>query len=75
MISNFDMIREYTNGEALDQDFHFQDHIDCHIPIQIYRNNQHVDIGFVERYSSPYVKINNTYYHRNSYTFISRPGY
>lgn len=75
VITNFDMIHVYIHGEALNQDLHFQDHIDCHIPIQAYCNNKHVDIGFVERYSSSYIKMNGTYYSRNNYTFISRPGY
>jgi hypothetical protein len=65
----------YSNGEKLTEDLHFQDHIDCIVPIQIYMNQQHSDIGFIEKYGSGYVKVNDTFYNRDTYVFISRPGY
>lgn len=65
----------YSNGEKLTEDLHFQDHIDYFVPIQIYIEQQHSDIGFIEKYCSSYVKVNDTFYNRDAYVFISRPGY
>lgn len=65
----------YTNGQQLTEDDHFLDHIEHEVPIQIYFEKQHNDIGFVELVSVHYVKVNNTLYSRNFFTFISRPGY
>lgn len=65
----------YLNGQQLTEDRHFQDHIIHEVPVQIYLDKNHNDIGFVEKVSSHYVKMNNTFYSRNIYTFISRPGY
>lgn len=65
----------YINGEKLTKDLHFQDHMDCIVPVQIYCNQGHSDIGFIEKFSSLFVKMNNTFYNRDEYTFISRPGY
>lgn len=63
------------HGATLSEDEHFQFHIQAHIPVQIYDLHQHDDIGYIERFCSSYVKVNNTYYHREQFTFISRPGY
>ena len=65
----------YSNGQVLFEDKHFQDHIEHHVPVQIYYQNCHKDIGFVERYTPSFIKVNRTYYYRHVYTFISRPGY
>jgi hypothetical protein len=65
----------YTNGQQITSNNHFQDHVKQHIPIQIYHNARHRDIGFVEKFSYDYVKVNDTFYSRQRYTFISRPGY
>lgn len=65
----------YVNGQILTEDLQFQDHIDHEVPIQIYKNNHHNDIGFVEQVSSHYIKLNDTFYNRSHFTFISRPGY
>lgn len=65
----------YYNGEKLTDDIHFQDHLEEFIPIQVYLEHQHSDIGFIKKFCSTYVKINETYYHRDAYVFISRPGY
>jgi hypothetical protein len=65
----------YENGQPLINDSHFQDHVACRVPVQVYYQNQHKDIGYVEAYSSNFVKVNNTYYNRHLYVFLSRPGY
>ncbi|AHD07641.1 hypothetical protein ERICII_03966 [Paenibacillus larvae subsp. larvae DSM 25430] len=65
----------YDNGQPLLQDCHFQDHIEAEVPVQVYYQNSHKDIGFVRYYTTNFIKINNTYYSRHRFTFISRPGY
>ncbi|GAB2715763.1 hypothetical protein ACFQWB_16955 [Paenibacillus thermoaerophilus] len=65
----------YTNGQRLYDDKHFMDHLDHEVPIQIYLDGKHKDIGFVERVSEHFVRVNNTYYNRSMYWFVSRPGY
>jgi hypothetical protein len=63
------------NGKLLMHDSHFQDHLEALVPVQVYYQNKHKDIGFVEYYTSNFIKVNNTFYNRFLYTFISRPGY
>ncbi|MFS0836376.1 hypothetical protein [Paenibacillus sp. 1P03SA] len=65
----------YDNGQQLYQDDHFQDHLEAEVPVQVYYLNSHKDIGFVYHYSSHFIKINNTFYNRGMFTFVSRPGY
>jgi hypothetical protein len=65
----------YLNGQQLTLDHHFQDHIDASIPVQVYYQNLHKDIGFVEVYTSHFIKVNNTFYSRNMHEFLSRAGY
>lgn len=65
----------YLKGYILTKDQHFQHHLVQGIPVQIYDELQHSDIGYIERYGAEYVKMNNIYYHRGQYLFISRPGY
>ncbi|XEC94986.1 hypothetical protein AB6A23_27620 [Paenibacillus tarimensis] len=65
----------YLNGQQLVDDQHFEDHIEHHVPVQIYLTGQHTDIGFIEQYCPKYVKVNHTFYTRSEFTFISRPGY
>ncbi|MEI7027677.1 hypothetical protein [Paenibacillus sp. y28] len=65
----------YRNGQNLTEDLHFQDHLEHEVPIQIYLGVNHKDIGFVEQYSGIFIKVNNTFYRRDYFTFISRPGY
>ncbi|MNH88551.1 hypothetical protein D3C73_410610 [compost metagenome] len=65
----------YRNGQSLVDDTHFQDHFEADIPIQIYYQSVHRDIGFVEYYTLHFIKVNNTLYNRHLYTFISRAGY
>ncbi|MEX2416472.1 MAG: hypothetical protein WD424_10040 [Paenibacillaceae bacterium] len=65
----------YKNGQLLTEDTQFTDHIELDVPIQIYRNNLHDDIGFVQDITSLYVKVNDTFYRRDQFHFISRPGY
>lgn len=63
------------HGAALIKDEHFQYHIAERVPVQIYESHQHSDIGYIEKFCSAYVKVNDTYYHREQFTFVSRPGY
>ncbi|MBW7477390.1 hypothetical protein K0T92_21970 [Paenibacillus oenotherae] len=65
----------YLNGQLIFDDTHFDDHRECHVPIQIYLQKEHSDIGFIEQYCSDYIKVNNIFYGRKEYTFVSRPGY
>lgn len=65
----------YINGQQLTEDEHFQDHVEHEVPIQIYYLKEHNDIGYVEKVSTHYIKVNNTFYSRNCFTFVSRPGY
>lgn len=65
----------YVNGQRLHKDRHFKAHIIHGVPIQIYLDNVHQEIGFIERFTKHYVRINNVDYDRTRFTFISRPGY
>jgi len=65
----------YSNGQALTNDTHFSDHIGLDIPIQVYLSNHHNDIGFVQEVSPEYVKINDSFFRRDQFQFVSRPGY
>lgn len=65
----------YENGQPLSDDKQFKDHIGRDIPIQVYSSNAHHDIGFVKEISPDFVKVNNTFYRRDRYVFVSRPGY
>ncbi|MDB5052388.1 MAG: hypothetical protein JWM44_438 [Bacilli bacterium] len=65
----------YLFGQTLTGDGQFYDHIEHEIPIQIYLERSHTDIGFIEGYSEDYIKVNQTFYNRKQFTFVSRPGY
>ncbi|QHT58692.1 hypothetical protein GXP70_00985 [Paenibacillus lycopersici] len=65
----------YVNGQRIYDDSHFQDHRDCNVPVQVYWRDVHHDIGFVDEISSSYIKMNNIFYSRKQFTFVSRPGY
>jgi len=65
----------YDNGQTLTQDLHFQDHLEACVPVQVYYQNSHKDIGFIEYYTTHFIKVNNIFYNRFLYTFISRAGY
>ncbi|BBH23347.1 hypothetical protein Back11_46920 [Paenibacillus baekrokdamisoli] len=65
----------YVNGQLIIDDYQFKDHHQHQVPIQIYWGSQHSGIGFVEQYSSEFIKINNIFYSRRQFTFVSRPGY
>lgn len=65
----------YMNGQQLYDNQHFEDHIRHAVPVQIYLDREHSDIGFIEHYCPDYVKVNNVFYRRSQFTFISRPGY
>ncbi|MBW7454548.1 hypothetical protein ACFOLF_17715 [Paenibacillus sepulcri] len=65
----------YLNGQLIYDDSHFLDHSEHQVPVQIYWGNEHSDIGFVEQCSPQYIKVNNVFYNRRQFTFVSRPGY
>jgi hypothetical protein len=65
----------YLFGQTITNDVQFFDHIKHEIPIQIYQDLYHTDIGYIDGYSDNFVKVNQTYYCRKQYTFVSRPGY
>ncbi|MDD9272035.1 hypothetical protein ACFPES_33925 [Paenibacillus sp. GCM10023248] len=65
----------YLNGQQLISDHHFQDHIDAGIPVQVYYQNLHKDIGYIEIYTEHFVKVGNTFYNRKTHFIVSRPGY
>jgi hypothetical protein len=65
----------YSFGQTISGDHQFYDHIEHAIPIQIYQNHHHTDIGYIDCYSDNFVKVNQTYYCRKQFTFVSRPGY
>ncbi|MBP3967027.1 MULTISPECIES: hypothetical protein [Paenibacillus] len=65
----------YVNGQHIFDDYHFQDHHEHQVPVQIYWGKEHHDIGYVEYFSPSYIKMNNIFYSRKQFTFVSRPGY
>lgn len=65
----------YLFGQLLTDDLHFLDHKEHGVPIQVYLDSNHADIGFVEAVTKDFIKINNIYYNRTLFTFVSRPGY
>lgn len=65
----------YENGQTLTEDNHFNDHIGRDVPVQIYQSGSHNDIGYVQEVSVAYIKVNDTFYRRDQFLFISRPGY
>lgn len=54
---------------------HFQYHMKHSIPVQVYEQGHHLDIGLITTVDAHFVEIEGTLYNRSSYTFISRPGY
>lgn len=65
----------YSFGQTLTGDTQFCDHIEHEIPVQIYEDRNHTDIGYIDGYSDQFVKVNQISYCRKQFTFISRPGY
>jgi hypothetical protein len=65
----------YLFGQTITCDVQILDHIEHEIPIQIYSEFTHTDIGYIDDYSENFVKVNQTYYCRRQFTFVSRPGY
>jgi len=65
----------YMNGQMIFDDHHFYDHMKAEVPIQVYRGRMHSDIGLIEYYGKEFVKVNNIFYSRKQFTFVSRPGY
>ncbi|MFE4714558.1 MULTISPECIES: hypothetical protein [Paenibacillus] len=62
-------------GEKLMLHRHFQYHIQYAVPVEIYLDNVHIDIGILTAVDEGFVELQGTLYNRNRYTFISRPGY
>lgn len=75
MLSESALLVTYENGQRLYEDQHFQDHIDHGVPVQIYLEGVHQDIGFIDSFNRRSVRVNDIDYDRNRFTFISRPGY
>jgi len=75
MLSKSALLVIYENGQILYEDRHFRDHIDHGVPVQIYLDGVHQDIGFIEQFNRRAVRVNNIDYDRSRYTFVSRPGY
>ncbi|ANE45993.1 hypothetical protein SY83_06510 [Paenibacillus swuensis] len=65
----------YFNGQVLNADRQFTDHCEHEVPVQVYYDKQHYDIGYVQKVNPAFIKINNIFYNRNQFTFISRPGF
>lgn len=65
----------YMNGQLIFDDRHFMDHMYSEVPIQVYHGRHHSDVGLIEYYGKDFVKVNNIFYNRKQFTFISRPGY
>lgn len=65
----------YLFGQILDDDIHFLDHMGHRVPVQIYHKGLHKGIGIIQYVSKDFIKIDNFYYSRKRYTFVSRPGY
>ncbi|MFD2611549.1 hypothetical protein [Paenibacillus gansuensis] len=65
----------YFNGQVLTADQHFDDHRTHEVPVQVYYEERHHDIGYIESICPAFVRINNIFYNRTLFTFISRPGY
>ena len=62
-------------GAILTLQRHFQYHIQYAVPVQIYKENVHVDIGVLTAVDEGFVELQGTLYNRSLFTFISRPGY
>ena len=62
-------------GQRLTLLRHFQYHIQYGVPVEIYRDNAHVDIGVLTAVDESFVELQGTLYNRSLFTFISRPGY
>lgn len=68
-------VEHYYNGQPLFEDRHFADHIWHQVPVQVYLDREHREIGFIERFCDQYVQIEGTLFPRTRFTFLSRPGY
>jgi hypothetical protein len=60
-------------GEILTLQRHFQYHIQHAVPVEIYLDNVHVDIGVLTAVDESFVELQGTLYNRG--LFISRPGF
>ncbi|MRN57217.1 hypothetical protein [Paenibacillus monticola] len=62
-------------GEILTLQRHFQYHIQNAVPVEIYLDNVHIDIGILTAVDESFVELQGTLYNRGLFIFISRPGY
>ncbi|MUG68791.1 MULTISPECIES: hypothetical protein [Paenibacillus] len=54
---------------------HFQYHMKHAIPVQVYERDCHVDVGLITAVDPNFVEIEGTLYNRQTFVFVSRPGY
>nr|WP_138496099.1 hypothetical protein [Paenibacillus pinistramenti] len=64
-----------TFGSELIHDFHFEKHLKQSVPVQVYFEGIHEQIGLITAYDSYFVEVEGTLFNRKLFTFISRPGY
>ncbi|MFP4978589.1 hypothetical protein ACE6ED_24495 [Paenibacillus sp. CN-4] len=62
-------------GEVLTLHRQFQYHIEQGIPVEVYRDGVHVDIGLLTAVDTHFAELQGTLYNRSRFTFVSRPGY
>ncbi|WP_379137066.1 hypothetical protein [Paenibacillus sp. sgz500958] len=62
-------------GEILTLQRHFQYHIQYAVPVEVFRGNEHIDIGVLTAADDHFAELQGTLYNRRLFTFISRPGY
>jgi len=63
----------YINGQLIYEDRHFKDHMLAGVPVQVFLGSMHGDIGYIEYYGRDFVKVNNYFYCRKQFSFVSRP--
>lgn len=62
-------------GSELTLDVHFRQHLQHHIPVQVYLDGKYAGIGRVTGYDASFVEIGGILYNRSAFSFVSRPGY
>ncbi|NMO97743.1 hypothetical protein [Paenibacillus lemnae] len=64
-----------NDKQMLTHHSHFQYHMKHEIPVQVYEQGIHISLGCITAVEPQFVEIEGMLFNRNSYTFISRPGY
>ncbi|KKO51550.1 hypothetical protein [Paenibacillus sp. DMB20] len=64
-----------NHEQKLTHHSHFQYHMKHAIPVQVYEQGCHKNVGLITAVDAQFVEIEGTLYNRSFYTFISRPGY